>query len=73
MFKLFVFAGSGSCTRLLQKGHWREERGEEIWQPFGCMMHQYQMKYFTLISIDKYINLAMFADVSIVNTRVAPN
>ncbi|XP_028402866.1 N-acetylneuraminate 9-O-acetyltransferase-like [Dendronephthya gigantea] len=33
--------GSDSCTRLLTKGEWKSN---EMWQPFGCMIHQYHRK-----------------------------
>ena len=43
-FYAYNFLGSDSCTQLLTKGKWREERGQEKWQPFGCMIHEYHRK-----------------------------
>lgn len=34
--------GRNSCNRLLGEGH---VKGDNRWQPFGCMIHKYTQKY----------------------------
>ncbi|XP_046860226.1 LOW QUALITY PROTEIN: N-acetylneuraminate 9-O-acetyltransferase-like [Xenia sp. Carnegie-2017] len=43
VYHLLRGSQEGSCTNLLTTGKWRENRGSEEWQPYGCMIHKYRL------------------------------